>query len=164
MELRTYAEAQAFLHNTQAELESSEAANSLMLGICARLVRYPERIAAAPCLKTVHDQDGETVRLRIADGDIHVWDDGGPVSMAVRTRLTRKGISIGPVYTPPEQRRRGYATACVGELSRLLLAAGREFCALFVDRANPEAVCVYRRIGYRPVADYDEYLFTSSDE
>ena len=63
------------------------------------------------------------------------------------------------VYTPPEFRRRGYATACVGELSRMLLESGWEFCALFADLANGTANRVYQRIGYRPACDYDQYLF-----
>jgi hypothetical protein len=65
---------------------------------------------------------------------------------------------VGLVYTPPELRRRGYASACVGELSRKLLESGWEFCALFVDLANVTAMHVYERIGYAPVCDYDEYV------
>ena len=77
----------------------------------------------------------------------------------MKTRPTRHGISVSLVYTPPELRGRGYATACVGELSRKLLGAGREFCALFADLANPISNHIYERIGYRPVCDYEEYRF-----
>jgi len=55
--------------------------------------------------------------------------------------------------------RSGYATACVGELSRLLLAMGYEFCTLFADAANPTANDIYQKIGYRPLCNYDEYAF-----
>jgi hypothetical protein len=61
------------------------------------------------------------------------------------------------VYTPPELRRRGYASHCVAELSRALLAEGYDFCALFTDLANPTSNHIYQEIGYRPVCDYDSY-------
>jgi predicted GNAT family acetyltransferase len=66
----------------------------------------------------------EVVTRRVADETIYLWDDGGPVSMAMKTRPTLNGISVSYVYTPPEYRRRGFATACVAELSRLCLASG----------------------------------------
>jgi len=96
---------------------------------------------------------------RIQARDIFLWEDGRVVSLAMQNRPTRRGISVGLVYTPPELRGRGYATACVGELSRLLLASGWEFCALFADAANPTSNRIYQRIGYEPVCDYHEYRF-----
>ena len=67
------------------------------------------------------------------------------------------------VYTPPALRGRGYATACVGALSRLLLDAGWALCALFADVANLAANRVYERVGYRPVCEVDEILFSAGD-
>jgi predicted GNAT family acetyltransferase len=272
--------AEGFLESTRAELESNEAANSLMLGLCERLVAHPERFKAAPCLETVSDGQGlvlaalmtpphklvvyghrgdlregarvlvrsllrggwevpgalgsggaaavvaeawaegtgsryspeqrlcvyelrevvvpvpeqgrlrpateedldlvagwrygfhheifgrtdieqarQAAQARVQAGDIFLWDDGRAVSMAMKNRPTRHGISVSLVYTPPELRGRGYATSCVGELSRLLLGAGWAFCALFADLANPTSNWIYERIGYRPVCDYEEYGF-----
>ena len=281
MDVRNCVDAEVFLRNTKRELESNEAANSLMLGICGQLLRHPERVKAAPCLKTVEDEnglvfaammtppynlvvyghqgdldgavrvlveeliregwrvpgvlgpseaativaetwaeltqqevgleqrqrvhelrkvkrplpergrlrlateadvelvtrwrcafhaaifgeadrdeEGRAARFRIGTGDMFLWEDGQPVSMAMKTRPTRNGISIGLVYTPPELRGRGYATACVGELSRTLLEEGWEFCALFADLENVAANRVYERTGYKPVCDYDQYVFS----
>lgn len=280
MHVNTYTDAGSFLEDTQAALELNEAANSLMLGVCLRLARHPERIEEPPCLKTVVDGAGlvltammtpphklvvyghrgdleggaralvddlagagwtvpgvlgpravaagvaegwaaatgqgyrveqrlrvyelrqvtrpvpERGRLRlataadqalvarwryafhedvseqvgreearraaersIAQEQIYLWDDQGPVSMAMKTRPTRSGISVTLVYTPPELRGRGYATACVGALSRLLLASGWDYCALFVNRSNVAAKRVYERVGYEPICDYDAYIF-----
>lgn len=280
MKLTTYVGAKDFLRNAQKELESSEAANSLMLGVCLRLIRYPERIKSPPCLKTVEDERGLVLavmmtpphklvvyahqvdldkgvkvlvedlisegwkvpgvlgpkevsskvaerwakttdqryqvvrkqrvydlrevsspqlgqgRLRLATAsdmdlvaewryafqveifaeadpeearqaaelaiesrDIYLWQDRNPVSMAMKTRPTRNGISISLVYTPPHLRGQGYATACVGELSRLLLESGWAYCALFADLSNVAANRVYQRIGYQPACDFDEYAF-----
>jgi uncharacterized protein len=280
MRVNTYADAQAFLEGTEVALESQEAANSLMLGVAARLVQHPERIQTAPCLKSVDDDcglvlaalmtpphnltlyahrgdldqsivaladalcaehwavpgvlapqqvaqrfaqrwaalTGKTAHLRqrlrayelrevlvpppqrgqlrlatagdtalvalwrcvfqqsifgaadpgqerraaavaVGDGDVYLWEDERPVSMAARNRPTRHGISVSYVYTPPEFRRRGYASACVAELSRTLLCSGWAYCALFADLANPTANGIYQRIGYIPVCDYAEYTF-----
>ena len=96
--------------------------------------------------------------------DLYVWEavDGDQtrvVSMAARARPTQRGIAINLVYTPPAERRRGYATALVAHLSRLLLDAGWQFCTLFTDRANATANGLYARIGYHPIADFAEYRF-----
>ena len=61
------------------------------------------------------------------------------------------GIAIGGVYTPPESRGHGYASACVAALSQRQLDAGRAFCALYTDLANPTSNSIYQKIGYRPV-------------
>lgn len=99
------------------------------------------------------------VNRAINAGNYFVWDDNGVVAMAGRTRPTRAGITIGPVYTPPKFRRRGYATALVAELSQLLLDEGREFVTLFTDLANPTSNKIYQQIGFRPVCDFAEYRF-----
>ena len=80
-----------------------------------------------------------------------MWDHGGPVSMASATGPTPNGIRVNGVYTPPEHRGRGYATACVAALSARLLAEGRRFCFLFTDAANPTSNAIYQRIGYVPL-------------
>jgi predicted GNAT family acetyltransferase len=281
MKVDRYIDTRQFLEDTRPALESNEAANSLMLGLCERLIEHPERFGAAPGLWTVVDAEGlvlaalitpphnllayhhrgdlregaqalvdsllrgawqvpgvfgpagaaeavadswteatgsparlasrqrayelrqvavpppergrlrpateqdfdlaaawtyafhheifgqtdrerprQATQVRIEAGDIFMWeDDRRAVSMAMKNRPTSHGITVSLVYTPPDLRGRGYATACVGELSRLLLASGWDFCALFADLANPIANGIYRRIGYLPVCDYAEMRF-----
>ena len=98
-------------------------------------------------------------RAEIADRDLFIWEDGGPVSTVTKTRHSTHGIVVSLVYTPPAQRNRGYASAAVAALSQQLLDAGWQFCALFTDLANPTSNSIYQRMGYRPVADFDEYIF-----
>jgi hypothetical protein len=97
-------------------------------------------------------------RERIAEGNLFVWDDGGPVSMAAAAGQTRNGTRIGWVYTPLQHRHKGYASACVADFSELLLARGNSYCCLFTDLANPTSNKIYHRIGYRPVSDFGDYL------
>ena len=90
---------------------------------------------------------------------LHLWHDGQPVSMVGYSGPTPNGIRVGPVYTPPEFRRRGYGTAATAALSQLLLDQGRRYCFLFTDLGNPTSNSIYQQIGYRPVVDVDEYRF-----
>jgi predicted GNAT family acetyltransferase len=92
-------------------------------------------------------------------GGLVIWDDGGPVSFAGHGGETPNGVRIGPVYTPPERRGRGYASALVAALSARLLAGGRRFCFLYTDHANPTANRIYARIGYERVCDAAEIAF-----
>ena len=88
-----------------------------------------------------------------------IWEDGEPVSMGGYGGLTPNGIRVGPIYTPPELRRRGYASALTAAMTRMLLEGGRRFCFLFTDLANPTSNSIYQRIGYRPVTDIDQWSF-----
>lgn len=109
------------------------------------------------------DQDLERVYQGVERALRHqnyfVWDDNGPVALAGRARPTRRGVTIGPVYTPPEHRNRGYATALVAALSERLLDEGKQFVTLFTDLANPTSNSIYQKIGFRPVRDFVEYHF-----
>jgi predicted GNAT family acetyltransferase len=104
-------------------------------------------------------------RLSSPSAGILLWEDGGaPVSLAGWGGPTPNGIRIGPVYTPPELRGRGYATALSAELSQRLLdgslfEGGRRFCFLYTDLANPTSNAIYERVGYRRVAESAEIVF-----
>jgi uncharacterized protein len=107
------------------------------------------------------DEAVEDYLTRGESGGIYLWEDGEPVSVAGCGSPTPTGICVGPVYTPPDRRGRGYASALTAELTALLLAGGRRFCFLFTDLANPTSNRIYERIGYQPVTDVDEYRFST---
>ena len=90
----------------------------------------------------------------------YVWDDGGVVSVMGYGGPTPHGIRIGPVYTPPDQRGHGYASACVAGASQILLDSGHQFCFLFTDLRNPTSNHIYQVIGYHGVCDFMEYRFS----
>jgi hypothetical protein len=102
---------------------------------------------------------GSVVERRLPAGDFWIWDDGGPASMAAVTQPVAGVVRVGAVYTPDDRRRRGYAGACVAAVSAGVLAAGRR-CILYTDLGNPTSNSVYRRIGYRAVAECLRYRFT----
>jgi predicted GNAT family acetyltransferase len=99
-------------------------------------------------------------RLEAGAGGFELWDvDRSPVSLAGWGGETPNGIRIGPVYTPPEHRRRGYASALTAAVSADRLAEGRSFCFLYTDLSNPTSNRIYIDIGYEPVCDSHEYAF-----
>jgi predicted GNAT family acetyltransferase len=99
-------------------------------------------------------------RLRAADAGFLLWEDGGEVvSLAGWGGPTPNGIRIGPVYTPPDRRGRGYATVLTADLSQQLLDGGRRFCFLYTDLANPTSNAIYERIGYVRVCESAEIAF-----
>lgn len=110
-----------------------------------------------------HEQEApdvarRTARMRIERGLLLVWDaDGEPVSLAGRTVAVAGVPRIGPVYTPPALRGRGYASTAVAALSRALFAEGARRVVLFTDLANPTSNKIYGEVGYRRLADYEEH-------
>jgi predicted GNAT family acetyltransferase len=104
----------------------------------------------------------EAVLRFIASGTLAVWDDDGPVSLAGSSRCSGHGATVSAVYTPPEHRGHGYASACVAALSQLLLDRGHAFCTLYADLSNPTSNKIYQRVGYRPVSDSAMYTFTEA--
>jgi GNAT superfamily N-acetyltransferase len=97
---------------------------------------------------------GHDVAGRLSYGGLTVWAaDGTPVSMACTSRPASGVVRVGPVYTPPGQRGRGYGGAVTAAVSRAALAAGATRVVLFTDLANPVSNALYPRLGYRPLSD-----------
>jgi predicted GNAT family acetyltransferase len=72
--------------------------------------------------------------------------------MATR-RPPAAGVSrIGPVYTVPEHRGRGYGSAVTARAAFDILDCGA-MPVLYADRGNATSNKIYRAIGFRPVTD-----------
>ena len=120
---------------------------------------YAFGVESQPHLVTTREDARRNAEGWIAGGGLRIWEDAGAVSMAGASGPTPRGIRVGAVYTPPEMRRRGYASALVAALSQEQLDAGKGFCFLYTDLANPTSNKIYQDIGYEPVCDVDEYRF-----
>lgn len=90
---------------------------------------------------------------------LYVWENEQVVSMAASVRPTPNGMSVNLVYTSPEERGKGYATAVVAGLSQHLLNEGCKFTTLFTDLSNPVPNHIYEGVGYFKVAEFTEYYF-----
>jgi predicted GNAT family acetyltransferase len=104
--------------------------------------------------------EGTARRLQSERAGTALWEvDGRAVSMCGYGGSTPHGIRIGPVYTPPELRGRGYGSAVTAAASKRLLDGGRDYCFLYTDLANPTSNRIYMRIGYEFVCDSADYAF-----
>ena len=103
-------------------------------------------------------QAGAMVDGRMRRDGLLVWDDEQPVSMVGVTPPVAGVVRIGPVYTPPPERRRGYAGSAVAAASRRLLAEGAQRCMLYTDLDNPTSNKIYAEVGYRRLGDWEEIV------
>jgi GNAT superfamily N-acetyltransferase len=91
---------------------------------------------------------------RLSHGGLTLWEVGGAaVSLAGCSRPAEGVVRLGPVYTPPEYRGRGYGGAVTAAVSQAALDAGAAYEVLFTDLANPTSNALYQRLGYQPVED-----------
>jgi uncharacterized protein len=102
-----------------------------------------------------------TVDFRIASDHLFFWHDEGEIVSLVATNPAVAGVvRIGPVYTPPRARNRGYASSAVAAVSRHALDTGAHTCMLYTDLANPTSNKIYADVGYRRIAEWEERVFT----
>jgi predicted GNAT family acetyltransferase len=92
------------------------------------------------------------VERALAEGEVWLWEDHGPVAMAVASKAVGGVSRVHAVFTPTEHRRCGYGTALVCGLSRHLVGTGLT-CTLQTRLTNPPAHVMYRRIGYERVGE-----------
>ena len=125
------------------------------------LLAWMEAFATEAGIQGNAEQRAASIRARLGEPEgIVLWEDGGVAVAFAGSGETSPGVArIGPVYTPPDRRRNGYATALVHDLTAALLRRGVGLCLLYTDLANPTSNAIYARIGYRPVLDAVEIEF-----
>jgi uncharacterized protein len=102
---------------------------------------------------------------RVGAGEVWLWErDGEVVSSAMISRAIAGAARIGFVFTPPERRGHGYAAATVARLSATALGESQPFgsvrtCLLYTQLGNATSNRVYRRVGFRSVAEVLVYRF-----
>lgn len=82
-----------------------------------------------------------------------VFENGILAAVAGTSGSNSRSSMLVGVATRPGFRKKGYATAAVGELCRRSFEAGREFLCLFYD--NPAAGRIYRSMGFEEIGLYD---------
>lgn len=92
---------------------------------------------------------------RLADeGSVWVLDADGPVCCALFTARTSDAVQLGGVWTPAEQRGRGYAKLLVADMLLAVRESGVERAVLFTEYGNEAAQRVYRSLGFRTIGEY----------
>jgi len=108
--------------------------------------------------EALNEDDVESARKgakhKIENNEVYLWQDEVPVAMSCIARPSKNGISINYVYSPKENRGKGYGTKVVAMLSEKMLNEEYEFCTLFTDMDFPTSNSIYKRIGYLPVGEF----------
>lgn len=92
--------------------------------------------------------------------DLVVWEvEGRPVALAVAQCAVAGQVRIGPVYTPPEHRGRGYGSAVTAAAAARARAAGARHVVLFTDEAADVPNRIYARIGFSRIGEACEIRF-----
>lgn len=113
------------------------------------------------CLREKPDREKllETFRGFVENEKLYVLEggEGKLLSMAVSNRKLPHGWGVSWVYTPLEQRGKGYCQNTVAALCGEKLKSGAEYITLFVDKANPCSNRAYSKIGFRVLEDSCDY-------
>jgi len=84
-----------------------------------------------------------------ASGRYWFWTRAGkPVSVACIHRSLKASAAIGAVYTPPDQRGRGFAGSVVARCCDEIFASGRSTVCLYTNLVNPASNRCYEKIGF----------------
>jgi predicted GNAT family acetyltransferase len=103
------------------------------------------------------------VKKAVTAGSLFCWELAGDI-VAIAGHapiITTEAIAIGrigPVFTPPEFRRRGFGSAVTAHVTRRLIEKGARVM-LFTDAANPTSNDIYQAIGYRLVDEVVQMHF-----
>jgi GNAT superfamily N-acetyltransferase len=87
-----------------------------------------------------------------------VYADGAPVGCGGFKALDDDTVEIKRVFVRPEYRGRGLAKRVLGELERLAAGRGYRAAVLETGRGQPEAIGLYRRLGYVVIPNYGPYV------
>ncbi|MFQ5858858.1 MAG: GNAT family N-acetyltransferase [Anaerolineae bacterium] len=97
---------------------------------------------------------------QLQDGIYYGVEVSGRLVSVAGTHLTSPtfGVAaVGNIFTHPNHRRRGYATACTSHVVEELLADDLDV-VLNVNRENAEAIGVYERLGFRRYCPFIEVV------
>ncbi len=105
----------------------------------------------------------ESIRDGLKRKSLFFWiNEGEIVSMAGHAPLVEIPGAlvgrIGPVYTPPDQRKRGFAGALTAYISQYLRSQGAQVI-LYTDATNPTSNGVYQRIGFEIIGQSKRVKF-----
>jgi ribosomal protein S18 acetylase RimI-like enzyme len=113
----------------------------------------------------VHDTSREVwnAQLQSVGSSMRLWErDGVPVAMAMGRLSTPISHRVGPVYTPPSMRRRGYAAALTAHVTESALERGAERVVLLTDATNSTSNRVYVGVGYIDIDRHANWVVTTA--
>jgi predicted GNAT family acetyltransferase len=128
--------------------------------LAAMFTQFVDEVELSP-LSLADARDG--VAKAVNEGSLFCWEHNGEiVSLAGHAPVVHAGASmvgrVGPVYTPPNFRRHGYASAITAMVTRHLVSRGARVM-LFTDASNPTSNAIYQALGYRLIDELVDVRF-----
>ena len=122
--------------------------------------------------KLVRELDKE---LAVRDGDDHAFYDqynkldaighvvvafldGDACGCGAIKALTEDAMEVKRMFVPFAMRKRGIASAILGELEKWAKELGYKSCILETGEKQPEAVILYKKQGYKTIPNYGQYM------
>lgn len=110
-------------------------------------------------INVVEEKQIPVVESMIKSGNLYLWEvDKKICGMVNIAHKSERYARINNVYTPPAERKRGYASAMVAELSSGLIKEGLALM-LYADIKNSNSNKVYKTIGFIESGRIDNIVF-----
>jgi len=106
--------------------------------------------------KTITEASARKGLMTMIDANrLFVWQTETEVLSMIAFKPTPPdSCRVVQVYTPPQNRQKGYATAMTAAFSEYLMTTRKYSCCLIVtDLANPISNSVYAKVGYEPIGE-----------
>ncbi len=99
-------------------------------------------------ITTTVEEQAETAKEYILSDNFHIWKIGNEiVSMANMAHRSARHVRLNEVYTPPSQRKKGYAGALISDLCKIIYRENRT-PMLYTDLLNPASNKAYKNVGF----------------
>lgn len=86
------------------------------------------------------------------------FENGRPVGCGAMKEFTSGSMEMKRMYTTPEGRGKGIATAVLGELEKWAAELAYKKCVLETGKRQPEAIKLYKKNGYQSIPNYGQYI------
>jgi GNAT superfamily N-acetyltransferase len=80
-----------------------------------------------------------------------------PVGCGAIKSYDPQSVEVKRMYTHPDHRKKGIASAVLSELEQWAVELGISRCVLETGKNQPEAIAMYQRCGYQQIQNYGQY-------
>lgn len=85
------------------------------------------------------------------------YEEDLPVACGAIKEFDDHSAEVKRMYTHPDHRKRGIASAVLAELEQWAEELGLQRCVLETGKNQPEAIAMYHRCGYQRIPNYGQY-------
>ncbi len=86
------------------------------------------------------------------------YEEDLPVACGAIKEFDDHSAEVKRMYTHPDHRKKGIASAVLAELEQWAEELGLQRCVLETGKNQPEAIAMYHRCGYQRIPNYGQYV------